>query len=85
MVLSQVTGNLCDGEGERAYFICDPVLGGEKYLRYFKRLQEQEPRKNGKFDLKTFDPFLISLFAHTKIRSKNSPPSRLYMLLHPAV
>ena len=27
----------CDGEGERAYTLYDPVLGGEKYLKYFTR------------------------------------------------
>ena len=28
---------LCDCEGEPAYTIYDPVLGGEKLLKYFKR------------------------------------------------
>ena len=28
---------LCDGEGERAYAVYDPILGEEKYLIYFKR------------------------------------------------
>ena len=27
---------LCDGEGERAYTVYDPILG-EKYLMYFER------------------------------------------------
>ena len=26
-----------DGEGERAYTVYDPILGGEKYLKLFKR------------------------------------------------
>ena len=32
-----VKAGLCDGEGERAYPIYDPVIGGEKYLKCFKR------------------------------------------------
>ena len=28
---------LCDSEGERAFTIYDPVLGGKMYLKYFKR------------------------------------------------
>ena len=28
---------LCDGEGERAYTVYDPILGGEKYLKCFRR------------------------------------------------
>ena len=28
---------LCDGDGERAYTVYDPILGGERYLKYFKR------------------------------------------------
>ena len=35
-----VGAGLCDGEGERAYTIFDPELGGEKYLIYFKRIAE---------------------------------------------
>ena len=31
-----VGAGLCDGEGERAYSVYDPILG-EKYLIYFKR------------------------------------------------
>ena len=31
-----VGAGLCDGEGERAYTVNDPILGGEKYLKYFK-------------------------------------------------
>ena len=27
----------CDGEGERAYTVYDPILGGENYLNEFKR------------------------------------------------
>ena len=27
----------CDGEGERAYTVYDPILGGENYLNNFKR------------------------------------------------
>ena len=34
-----VGSGLCDGEGERAYTIYDPVLGGEKYLKIFKRFE----------------------------------------------
>ena len=33
-----VGAGLCDGEGERAYTVYDPILGEEKYLIYFKRL-----------------------------------------------
>ena len=32
-----VGAGLCDGGGERAYTVYDPILGGEKYLKYFKR------------------------------------------------
>ena len=32
-----VGAGLCDGEGERAYTVYDPIVGGEKYLKYFKR------------------------------------------------
>ena len=39
-----VGAGLCDGEGERAYIVYDPILGGEKYLKYLNALQEQ---KNG--------------------------------------
>ena len=31
-----VGAGLCNGEGERAYTVYDPILGG-KYLIYFKR------------------------------------------------
>ena len=34
---SYMGAGLCDGEGERAFTIYDLVLGGEKYLTYFKR------------------------------------------------
>ena len=30
-------GGLCDSEGERAYTVNDPILDGEKYLKYFDR------------------------------------------------
>ena len=32
-----VGAGLCVGEGERAYTVCDPILGVQKYLKYFKR------------------------------------------------
>ena len=32
-----VGAGLCDGEGERAFTVYDPILGEEKYLIYFKR------------------------------------------------
>ena len=32
-----VGAGLCDGEGERAYTVYDPILGEEKYLIYLKR------------------------------------------------
>ena len=32
-----VGAGLCDGEGERAYTVYDPILGGENYLINFKR------------------------------------------------
>ena len=32
-----VVAGLCDGEGERAYIVYDPILGGEKFLKNFKR------------------------------------------------
>ena len=32
-----VGAGLCDGEGERAYTVYDPILGGENYLNNFKR------------------------------------------------
>ena len=32
-----VGAGLCDGEGERAYTVYDPILGEKKYLIYFKR------------------------------------------------
>ena len=35
-----VEAGLCDGEGEGAYTIYDPVLGREKYLKYFKSFAE---------------------------------------------
>ena len=74
-----VGAGLCDAEGERAYIVYDPMLGGEKYLKYFKRFAgAKNLAKTEQFDLKTFDPISISLFAHTKIRSKNTPPAELY-------
>ena len=30
-----VGAGLCDGEGERAYIVYDPMLGEEKYLKQF--------------------------------------------------
>ena len=30
-----VGAGLCGHEGERAYTVYDPILGGEKYLKYF--------------------------------------------------
>ena len=33
-----VAVGLCDREGERVYTVYDPILGGEIYLNYFKRL-----------------------------------------------
>ena len=70
-----VGADLCDGEGERAYIVYDPILGGEKYLKYFKRFTGAENlAKADRIDLKTFDPLSISLSAHTTIRSKNTPP-----------
>ena len=30
-----VGAGLCDGEGERAYTVYDPILGEKKYLIYF--------------------------------------------------
>ena len=69
---------LCDGEGERAYAVNDPILGGERYLNYFKRIQTLCRSKNlakaEQFDLRIFVLFSISLFAHTKIPSQNTPP-----------
>ena len=35
---------LCDGEGERAYTVYDPILGEEKYLIYFKRFAGAKSR-----------------------------------------
>ena len=32
-----VGAGLCNGEGERAYTVFDPILGEEKYLICFKR------------------------------------------------
>ena len=32
-----VGAGLCDGEDERAYTVYDLILGGEKYLKPFKR------------------------------------------------
>ena len=32
-----VGAGLCDGEGERAYTVYDPILGVENYLNNFKR------------------------------------------------
>ena len=32
-----VGAGLCDCEGERAYTVYDPILGGENYLNNFKR------------------------------------------------
>ena len=34
-----VGAGLCDGEGERAYTVYDPILDGEKYLEYFLNLK----------------------------------------------
>ena len=65
---------------ERAYIVYDPILGGEKYLKYFKRFAgaKKNIAKTEQFYLKTFDPFLISLFAHTKIRFKNTPLTKVH-------
>ena len=32
-----VGAGVCDGEGERAYTVYDPIIGEVKYLIYFKR------------------------------------------------
>ena len=32
-----VGAGLCDGECEREYTVYDPILCGEKYLKFFKR------------------------------------------------
>ena len=73
-----VGAGLCDGEGERAYIVYDPIVGGGKYLKNFKRFAgAKNLATTEQFDLNTFDPFSISLFAHTKIRSKITPPSRV--------
>ena len=50
---------------------------GEKYLKYFERFAAgaKNQAKTEQFDLKTFDPFSISLFVPTKIRSKDTPPN----------
>ena len=37
-----VGAGLCDGEGEHAYTVDDPILGEEKYLIYFKRFARRE-------------------------------------------
>ena len=37
-----VRAGLCDGEGERAYTVYDPILGEEKYQIYFNASQEQK-------------------------------------------
>ena len=34
-----VGAGLCDGEGERAYTVFDPILGEEKYLNFLKRFK----------------------------------------------
>ena len=61
-----VKAGLCDGEGEHAYTIYDPVLGGEKYQNILNALQEQKPcKKRKKFDLNTFD-HLRSRFSLTQ-------------------
>ena len=70
-----VGGDLCDVEGERAYIVYDPIIGWEKYVKLFKRFPgAKNLAKTEQFDVKSFDPFSILLFAHTKIRSKNNPP-----------
>ena len=77
-----VGAGLCDGEGERAYIVYDPILGKKSTEIFLNALQEQKkPAKTEQFDLKTFDPFSISFFAHTKIRSKNTPPNCFFGLI----
>ena len=50
-----VEAGLCDGEGERAYPIYDPVLGGEKYLKFFERFARAKSlqKRNNRITTKT--------------------------------
>ena len=34
-----VGASLCDGDGERAYTVYDPIFDGENYLKYFLNLK----------------------------------------------
>ena len=65
-----VRAGLCDVEGDRASNVYDSILGSEKYLKLFKRIQtfcwSKNLAKTEQFDLKIFDPISISLFAHTR-------------------
>ena len=36
-----MVAGLCDGEGECGHTLYDPILVGKKYLKKFKRFQEQ--------------------------------------------
>ena len=80
-----VGARLLDGEGKRAYIVYGPILGGKKNLKYFKRFAgANNLAKTVQIDLKTSDIFSILLFAHTKIRSKKTPPFFFIAPLHVA-
>ena len=49
----------------------------EIYLHLHLHLQEQKPSKTGKIRSQNLRCIFKSLFAHTKIRSKNTPPFSL--------
>ena len=50
-----VGAGLCDGEGESAYTVYDPILDGKKYLNYFLDPKFQFDQIRQEFDSNLFD------------------------------
>ena len=72
-----VGAGFCDGEGDRAYTVYVPILGGlggEKYLEdfkcFYKFCSSENITKSDQFDLQIFYPFSILLFDHKKVHFK---------------
>ena len=72
-----VGAGLCDAEGERAYIVYDPMLGGEKYLKYFKRFAgAKKTSKNGTIRYQNFRSNFDLAFRSHKNSIQKHPTSR---------
>ena len=58
-----VGAGLCDGEGERAYTVYDPILDGEKYVKYFLNVKFLFDQNRQKFDKNSTQICSTNLYA----------------------